>query len=270
MTARSVLDPVRLGLASLCLLFLGLGCQRLKPAAVPSDQKTPVVWNDNTRDVLLGMGQMDAQVLASALESNTESGSVIYIDHSGWVYNPDGTLFLDKNGNPVRVRTKVIAKLNSLKELANMQGVGKVRYKVGGFGYVCDLPEGLKGKDLCPVALDLEIDGLQAMGAVDTTAANREAAGKERQAIFDGMSKLAAAEGAAFATKVTALADGTVKVATAAGKEIVGRVLGTYYLEEVIAGAGKVVGARIGQKDGTEARVVAEGDAGAALKAAQP
>jgi hypothetical protein len=113
-----VLSPI---LALVSLLFGG--CRGIDPASIPSNQPTPVVWNEQTRAVLQKAAENDIQVLASALESQAESGSVIYVDHNGWVYNPDGTLFLDKDGNPIHVRTKVVAKLNSLKELSDLSGV---------------------------------------------------------------------------------------------------------------------------------------------------
>lgn len=253
----------------LALALASFGCKSTpSTASIPSNQMTPVVYNQQTRDVLLGMGELDAQVLASALEQNTENGSCIYVDHAGFVYNPDGSVFLDPDGKPLRVRTRVIAKLNSLKSFENLTGVKSVEYEVGGYCYLKDLPEGLKGKDLAPCALRLKIDGIDSASIGDTTAANREAAAKEREAIFKGMSELATAKGAAFATRVEAIEGAAVSILTAAGKEIVGRCLGTAPIEAAIAGATKIVEAKIDQGNGTVSTVLAEGEQADALTTA--
>lgn len=248
----------------IAVLIAGLavltGCKTAtSPAEIPSNQMTPVVWNENTRDVLMNATDKDIQVLASALESQTESGSVIYVDHQGWVYNPDGTLFLDKKGNPIKVRTRVIAKLNSLKELAGMESVQSFKYRVGGFDYVKDLPETIKNKDLCPEALHIEVEGIGVLNAVDTTAQNREAAAKEREAIFAGLAQVASARGAAVAIKVQAMADGAVKIITAIGQEIVGRIVGTTVLETSVSGASRVLEVALQKSDGTQTKVITEG-----------
>lgn len=245
------------------------GCVR-KPmaAAIPSNQLTPVVWNDNTRDVLLGMGEKDAQVLASALEQNTEGGSCIYVDHLGYIYNPDGSVYTDKDGKPLRTRTRVIAKLHSLADLQGVAGAGKVRYVVGGYDYVKELPEGMKHKDLTPCALMLDIDNLQGAAVADNIPDRRRAAAEERGVILKGMADLATAQGAAYAVAAKATAEGVVDVATAAGKHILGRVLATWPLEVAVEGARNVTLAAMETKAGRTEKVVAEGDAAAALKEA--
>lgn len=235
------------------LLWVLPGCARFKtPAAIPSNQMTPVVWNADTAAVLKRGLDTGGKVLASSLEQNTESGSVIYVNHQGWVYNPDGTVFLDKEGKPIRVSTEIVAKLNSLKELATMEGVQDVEYRVGGFHYASDLPEKLQGKDLCPEALYLKITGIGKLAAVDPTAANRKAAGEERTAIFAGLSDLATAEGAAFAVRVQALSKGFAEVTTAAGS-FVGQVIKTYAVpiptDLVKEGVTKLVKAVVRDKD---------------------
>jgi hypothetical protein len=274
---RNACDGFAVVLLLAALVLSGLGCSRLRqPAAVPSDQKTALVWNADTRDVLMNASDKDIQVLASALESNAETGSVIYIDHQGWVYNPDGTLFVDQLGKPIKTRTRVIAKLNSMKELAQMEGVEEVEYSVGGYEYGKDLPVALQGKDLCPQALRLRIKGIGKLAAVDPTAANRQAAGAERALILKGLSDLATANGAAFAVKVKAVADG-VQIVTAAGADIVGKVLTAAVLptsgvpaDLLKAGVTKVVKAVIRQPNDQLADVVADGANADALQAALP
>jgi len=258
------------GMLVVLLALAGAGCRKLQPASIPSDQRTAVVWNEETRDLLMNATDKDSQVLASALESNTESGSVIYVDHQGWVYNPDGTVFVDKDGKPIRVRTKIVAKLNSAKLLADTAGVKTLRYRVGGFGYVKDLPEALKGKDLVPEALVLEVDGIDAMRNRDNAPDMRTAAGEERTAIFNGMSTLAQAQGAAFAVRVKAVADG-VSAVLSTGAEVAGKVLKATAVPEASLGAelvkagAKAVQAVIRTDDNKLVDVVACGEAGACL-----
>jgi len=239
------------------------GCKSTQPAAIPSNQMTPVVWNADTAAVLTTGLQTGGKVLASCLEQNAESGIVIYVSYDGWVYNPDGTLFLDQAGRPIKLKYEVVAKLNSLKELAEMQGVDSVDYIVGGFGYLKDLEGDQKGKDLRPEALRLHLKGAAVVKAVDSTAANREAAGKEREAIYAGLSKYAEARGVAFATQVKAVADGVVQVTTATGV-IVGQVMSAKAV--TIAGvAEKAVEAVIRRTTGSTETVVAAGAEAEAL-----
>lgn len=267
---RTVVGVASLILVVVAMCVAGTGCRKIEPAAIPSDQRTAVVWNEETRDLLMGAVDKDAQVLASALESNTESGSVIYVDHQGWVYNPDGTLFVDKDGKPIRVRTKIVAKLNSAKLLADTAGVKTLKYRVGGFGYVKDLPEALKGKDLVPEALVLEVENIDVMKNRDNAPELRTAAGAERTAIFNGMSTLAQARGAAFAVRVKAVADG-VSVVLSTGAELAGKVLKATAVPEASLGAelvkagAKAVQAVIRTDDNKLVDVVACGEAGDAL-----
>ena len=185
-------------------ILLLAGC-RLLPASVPSDQKGAPMVITQQQVELLGKGvDKDVQVLASALENNTDGGSVIYVDHNGYIYDAAGSVVYDKNDppQPLRVRTKIIAKLNSLQNFANVTGVRKVKYEVGGRSYLVGLPDGLKHMDTCPVPLLLEIEGADAVGVKSPLAEQRVAAGQEREAIYAGLSKYAEARGAAFATRV--------------------------------------------------------------------
>lgn len=236
------------------------GCRTANPAAgVPSDQKTPVVVNADSRAVLMQGLSVDAQVLATALESTPDSGSVVYIDHNGYIFDPGGNVVYNPvTKEPLRCNTKIVTKLNSLSGIAGLAGASKLDYEVGGRSYLENLPDGLKHMDTCPVPLRLRVEGLASAGMTSHLAAAREAAAKERTAIYAGMSQLAAARGAAFAIRAEAIAGGMVKVTTAAG-ELVGKVIAAKPL--TAAGiAGRVVEAVIQGADGKQTTVVAQGD----------
>ena len=236
------------------------GCRTANPAAgVPSDQKTPVVVNDDSRAVLMQGLSVDAQVLATALESTPESGSVIYIDYNGYIFDPSGNVvFHPETKQPLKCNTKVVTKLNSLQAITNIAGAEDLDYEVGGRSYLNDLPDHLKHMDGCPVPLRLRVKGLQAAGTTSHVAAAREAAAKERTAIYAGMAQLATARGAAFAIRAEAVAGGLVKVTTAAG-ELVGKVIAAKPLTAVGI-AGRVVEAVIQGADGRQTTVVAQGE----------
>lgn len=248
------------------LAFSMCACKSILPASVPSDQKTPVVVNTISRDVLIEAIKYDNPVLASALESNTEGGSVLYVDHWGFIFTPDGNVVFGKDGEPLRLHTRVIAKLHSLADFQQLEGVAEVEYVIGGF-QAEPLPDNMRHlvPSLCPVALQLRLKGLNAATVASQVPASREAAAKERAAILNGLAALAEARGAAFATKVEAMADGIVKVVTATGKEIIGRVTGTHLIDAAVDGAGTVIEATMKQGDGSTTKVVAEGDNAAAL-----
>lgn len=255
-------------LAFLTLLLLVSGCRMFSPAEVPSDQKNTASYDKNTVDLLKSLGENDIKVIASALENVQDQGSVIFIDFKGWVHNPDGTVFIHPTtGLPLQISAKMIAKLNSLQALANLQGVKNLRWRVGGTP-IEELPEQQKVVGIVPTLMDFNVGEIGVAGAVSIVPDARRAAAEERAAIYEGMAKLAAARGAAFATKVEALANGTVNVTTAVGEHILGRVLGTKPLEDTISGAKDVIVASIQTDDGIE-NVVAEGEGASVLKAAE-
>ena len=72
-------------------LFCLAGCNTFSPAEVPHDQRTAVVITPESVEVLKSAIDADTQVLASSLEQIQDEGSVIFVDHSGIVYNPDGS-----------------------------------------------------------------------------------------------------------------------------------------------------------------------------------
>lgn len=255
-------SAVWLAVALACVVLTSIltGCRTANPAAgVPSDQKTPVVVNADSRAVLMQGLSVDAQVLATALESSPESGSVIYLDHHGYVYDSGGNVvYHPVSKEPLRCSTKIVAKLNSLQGIEALAGAEEIDYEIGGRSYLPDLPDHLKHLDTTPVPLRLRVKGLASAGMTSHVAAAREAAAKERAAIYEGMAKLATARGAAFAIRAEAVAGGLVKVTTAAG-ELVGRVIAAKPL--TAAGiAGRVIEAVIQGADGKQQTVVAQGD----------
>lgn len=250
---------MKLVIAVLGILLVAVGCQTYPPAAAqPSDQKTPLVLNDASRDVLMKYAESDKTVMASVLESMQESGTGIMIDHSGYVYDPQGNVVFGPDKKPLKIRTVIVAKLNDLANLQDVSNIGELDYSIGSFDYVDKLPKELKGKDLCPEAFHLSVKSVDGMHTQSNVAEMRRAAGEERAVILAGLSEYARARGAAFATKVTALENGMVKIITAAGSEIVGRVIGTKPVEVAIKGASDVVSAAIQTDDGMKT-VVAEG-----------
>lgn len=260
MRTESVCSVVALIALVVAVLLSGTGCVRTRPADVPSDQKTPVVVNADSREVLMEGLSVDAQVLATALESSPESGSVIYLDHHGYLYDAQGAVvYHPKTGDPLRCSTKIVAKLNSLQGLESMAGAEEIDYEIGGRSYLPDLPDTLKHIDTTPVPLRLRVKGLASAGMASHVAEIREGAAKERSAIYAGMAALASARGAAFAVKAEAVAGGLVKLTTAAG-ELVGKVISTQALGPVGA-ATEVIEAVIQLADGLKKTVVAEGDA---------
>lgn len=268
---RLTLDGI--AITALLLVLLLPGCTRFKtPAAVPSDQKGAMVLTPETMKVLLAGVNNDAQVLASALESSPESGSVLYQDHYSYAHAPDGSIQTDpKTGEALKTRTKMVAKLNSMQSFTQLQGVAEVDYEIGGRSWFEDVPDNLKAMDASPVVLRLRIKGLNEAKVANNVPAIREAAGKERAAIFAGMSALATAKGAAFAVRVEAIANG-VKAVTSAGAEIIGQVIKTTVLpvpaDMVTAGVKRAVSAVLRTPDNTLVDVVADGDNATALEAA--
>jgi hypothetical protein len=251
---------------TLAILFLAGcgGCARFGGAAsVPSDQKTALVLNQETARVLMNSTDKDSQILASALESSPESGSVLSVDHKGYLFGPDGKIQTDpKTGNALQVSTKMVMKLNSLAGFKELAGVAEVDYEVGGRSYLADLPAELKHMDTCPVPLRLRIKGLNNAALSSNVAANRTAAAAERDAIIRAMAELSKAKGAAFAVKVDAIANG-VRVITLAGAEVVGTVLKTALLPtssaDVAAGVANAITAVIRTPDDKLVDVTAEG-----------
>jgi len=234
-------------LSSLCValvvgmvLALAFGCRstRPDPAAIPSDQMTPVVWNDATRGVLERALDKDSAVLASVLEAQAPEGSVIYINHLGYVYDPAGNVVFDpKSGEPLRIKTTIVAKLNSLKELASLDGVESVDYTVGGRGYLKDLPDGLKHMDTCPTALELHVKGIGKASASSNLAEVVAARAGERERILAGLSALTRERYVGKGKVIEAVAGGLTQVIDMAGTKTVG------ILQNVnpIVGAGKDV-----------------------------
>lgn len=216
-------------LALLGLIF-GAGCATggFDPSTVArgSGEKTPIVVNRDTEETLTDRGVVDARILAEALSAVQDQGSVIYVDHDGVVRSPDGTVFVDKDGRTLRVRTVTIAKLNSLQALQGIEGVGKLTYVVGGRGYLPDLPETQQFDTGGPEALRLEIENVDRAAAAsplpDIVAARTE----ERRAILEGLPAVVKEQWIGKNARLQLLGDGLARVITNAGKAVEGVLLG--------------------------------------------
>lgn len=255
----------------LVFLLALTGCKTFfNPAGTPSDQKTPIVLTPETAQVLMNATNKGEIALASALESNTENGSVIYADRNGYLLTPEGLPFIDKNGMPLKVSSKVVAKLNSLQNFKDLQGVKEAEYIVGGYEHLQYLPDGLKNmmSDASPCLLKLRIVGIDAAAINSPVPDARKAAAVEREAIIKALAVLAEKRGIAYATKVDALANGLTKITVGVGEAIIGRVLGTYAVEAAAASLSRVTEAVIQTPSGATARVLAAGEDAAALAAA--
>ena len=227
------------------ILFTMCGCKTLIPASQTSDQKTPIVLTQASKDVLVKAIDGDAQILASALESIQDQGSVIYIDHTGALVDDTGNPYILENGEPIILRTKIVAKLNSLGALGGLKG--DVEYVVGGSD-IGSRPERLRHMQSCPVALRLTVKNADAV--VDSKLPEVvDARGRERAAIMNGLSGLAKARGSVAVAQIQAVGDGLSKLVTVAGKEILGRVGPMAVVEQGIAGA-KVLSGVFAPADG--------------------
>ena len=239
-------------------LFCLAGCNTFSPAEVPHDQRTAVVITPESVEVLKSAIDADTQVLASSLEQIQDEGSVIFVDHSGIVYNPDGSPFVI-DGKIVKVSTKVIAKLNSFKNAAEVEGVDELEYIVGGYGYLKDLPEGLRNKDLAPEALRLSVKRTDSAAFKSYAAEIVAAYAAEKGAIFQGIVAKTKARGEAFAVGVRAIGNGLVDVITATGEQIIGRINGTYAVDLAMDGVSDVIGFMLETDDGEVIKAVTEG-----------
>ncbi len=225
-----------------------VGCSTLNPASKPSDDKTPLVLNETSAKVLMAHSDRGDDIMASALESIQSSGNVIFIDHEGYLFDGDNKPVIVQ-GQPVKIKTKVIAKLNSLPNIESLKAT-KFEYEVGGYSHLRHVPDTQKAlTHLAPTALFVNVEGIDA-SARAAEAEIKAASAKEREAIFAGMAALAQARGAAFATKVEALSDGITKVTTVAGREILGQVTGTKTIEAAVEGVDKVKEIVIKPNDG--------------------
>lgn len=237
------------------------GCNTFSPAEVPHDQRTAVVVTPESVEVLKQAIDADAQVLASSLEQMQDEGSVMYLSHDGIVYNPDGTPFVLENGQIVRIKTKFIAKLNSLASVKSMEGVDKLKWVVGGYDYLDMMPEGIMNRDLVPEVMRLEVE------RADSATADRDAAeivaayAAEKGAIFQGIVERTRARGDVFAVGVEAIGNQLVRITTAVGKQIVGRITGTYAVDMAVEGVSDLLGFTLETDGGEVIKAVTEGAA---------
>lgn len=240
------------------------GCAKFRGASlVPSDQKSAaLVLTPESAGVLIQAIQKNVKTLASSLESVPENGSGFYQKTDSYIIGPDGKPLTDKDGNPLKITTEQVTKVNNLQNFKGIDNLTEAEYTLGGYDYVQDLPENLKQmvSGMPSVLLKLKIKGAGAVAVQGTTPANREAAAKERAAIFTGMSELAKAEGAAYAIKVEAITNGVATISTSAGN-LVGTILKAQAMTTPVGlateGVSKVVSAIVRTKDDKLVDVVA-------------
>lgn len=248
-------------LLAIVLLF-GQGCRTHMPfggAARPSDQRMEVKLDPTMRDAIVAALENRASAIPSALEAMPEEGISVWVDFEGYIFGPDGTPIMDKDGNPLKFRAQVVAKLNSLKNLQEMKEFDEFELTVGGDPNVRYRTEQTKHIPMLPTVFHAYMKRGSSVSGTSHVPAMREAAARERQAIIESLSAYTKARGEAFATKVEALSDGTYRILTATGRQILGRVTGTYAVDAGIEGAGRLLGAVIDTGTGTE-NVVCEGD----------
>lgn len=212
-------------------LLVAVGCNSLRPtpnlSAVPDAALvTPVVLNDATMGVLQTALDKDSPILASALSAAKDGASCIYIDHQGFVYDPAGNVVMDGKGNPLRLRTQIMAQLASLQALKEMGGASKLKYTVGGRGYLRDLPDHLKHVDQCPVALEIEVDGLSGVRTESPTPAIIAARTAEREAIFAGLAAEIRERYIGRGRVIEAVSNGLTQVIATTGEKIIGELKG--------------------------------------------
>lgn len=210
-----------------------------------------------TEKVALELAKRGGTVMADTL-ANMEPGAA-----AGWskaervVRNPDKSVFLDKEGNPVREVTEAVGKSRSGRDIA---GVTKGSLTLAG------LPRGKDG-DIDTTA---PFDGfrLEIEAAAGNTGPNAEwlkvymdGIANEKAVIIGGMANLAKERSAAFAVKVDALGKGAATFLTAAGP-IVGQIIKLSPIAAVAqlaeAGVTKILEATINTADGEQKVVVAD------------
>ena len=215
----------------LIVAFLASGCaltgarrrsEAPAAASIPSDMKTPYVANAYSADVLQGATKHDRLLLSSALESMQEAGAVAYVEREVALRNPDGSPVIDTSGNPVILRQRSVCKVNSLKEIKELQKVGKVTLVLAGQAPVT-LPDGSTDEIMAAMIEGLRLEVDQVEGAkIDSEVAEIVAArAAERAAIIDGWTKLTEAEWGGRIEWVGAIGDATAIVTTSAGEQAV-------------------------------------------------
>lgn len=256
-------------LLALCLplLILATGC-----AGLGSSGASQLARDVNNATKVTN--EMSADVMAAAIAARMQTlPSAVYEvpKDSGWggVVNIENMLERNADGSPVI--DPVTGRLHSLRvnyaiasniqpDKIDMEGLESLHLK---FALAPSIPEGSAVRSAafaCPIELmDFSVSRAQTANMGNEPPSLLTAAsGGERSAIIEALSKYATAHGASVAQQVTALADGTVKVLTATGREVLGRLVGTYAVDAGISGAGTLIGAVLDTGGQTENFIVTD------------
>jgi hypothetical protein len=248
-----------------CGLVVALlsGCRTGLPlfggAAQPSDQPAGMTVTPEMMHVYMSAIENGQENIPTIVKEMVNEGMSFVVKNEGYLYGPDGKPFLDPDGKPLRLEQTVIAKLNDLKNLMELTGLEELEVRVCGFPDASNLPENLRQVPMLPTIFYAKLKAGDTLKGTSHRAEEIAASAKEREVILTGLTAYAAQRGENVAKTIDALADGTVKVLTTTGKEIIGRVTGTYAVDAAVEGAGKVIGAVIKTDAGTE-NVICEGD----------
>jgi hypothetical protein len=220
----------------LAMLALGLaGCKTSSAdkqgggAALPSDVKSAAyVANEASRAVTMNASELDRKLLATALESIQESGAVAYVERVVALRGPDKVPIKGTDGNPVLLRQTCVVKVNSMKDLSSLAGANKLTLVLaGGQKINWDVP--LSSSDELAAAmlegLRLEVDQLGAVGVATKLPEIITARAAERAAILNGLTANVKERYVGAGKVIEVTADGLVKVITATGDSIVGRLV---------------------------------------------
>jgi len=236
MRMRDMFQAAAVAVVLLAVLVMASGCGMLggmpsgpdlTSATVPSDQRTPIVLTQESVDVLTHQGVTEAKILAEALSAVQDQGSVIYVNHEGYVWGPDAKPIFDAAGQPLKMRTQIVAKLNSMHALQNMQGVEQLEYLVGGVPHLTGVRADMQNVALstAPVPLYLSVRGVNAASVDSRLPEVIQARAAERDAILRHLPAIVREQYVGQGKVIQATADGLVTVLTATGQAVTGVLL---------------------------------------------
>lgn len=240
------------------LLLVGTGCASNKKLdqlmAMTETQAKRLAY---TETVALELAKRGGTVMADTLANMEPGGAAGWSKADRVVRNPDKSVFVDKDGQPLRETIEAVGKSRSGRDIA---GVTKGTLTLAG------LPRNGNGDVDTAAPFDgfrLEIEA--AAGAtgpnVEWLKTYMDGIANEKAAIIGGMARLAESRGAAFAIKVNAVSKGWVEFLTAAGP-VIGQIT---RLNPVVAtadlaaeGVSKVLEAIVNTSTGEQKVLVAD------------
>jgi len=125
------------------------------------------------------------------------------------------------------MRTQIIAKLNSLHALQNLEGVDTLEYLVGGVPHLTGVAPGMQNVALstAPVPLFLSVKGVDAASVHSRLPEVVAARAAERDAILARLPDVIREQYVGKGKVIEAASDGLVKVITAGGEVTTGILL---------------------------------------------